>query len=81
MGRSGYFIAEHGGWTTKGISPKSAPTLATFTYPGSAAEPMPPVSVPCTTDAVEEEDEDNDVDADDNDNASPSGLQHNVYIF
>ncbi|KAJ7273331.1 hypothetical protein C8J57DRAFT_1715557 [Mycena rebaudengoi] len=77
MGRSGYFIAEHGGWTTKGISPKSAPTLATFTYPGSTAEPMPPVCVPCTTDAVEEEDEDNDVDADDNDNASPSGLQHN----
>ncbi|KAJ7087833.1 hypothetical protein C8R44DRAFT_28661 [Mycena epipterygia] len=75
MGRTGYFLPEHG-WGTKGAPPKSAPTLATFTYPGTidAISTMPT----STTDVVDEEDEDNDPDADDNDSSSPSG-SHSSY--
>ncbi|KAJ7047011.1 hypothetical protein C8F04DRAFT_1062448 [Mycena alexandri] len=72
MGRTGYFLPEHG-WSTKGVSPKSAPTLATFTYP-NPMEPIAPVSVmpSSATEVVDEEEEDNDAE-DDNDTASPSG--------
>ncbi|KAJ7724462.1 hypothetical protein DFH07DRAFT_897223 [Mycena maculata] len=78
MGRSGYFQQEHG-WSPKGVSPKSAPTLATFTYPGKI-DSIPPVpAMPSTTtELVEEEEEDNDGD-DDNDTSSPSGSSHHSY--
>ncbi|KAJ6623504.1 hypothetical protein B0H10DRAFT_2010121 [Mycena sp. CBHHK59/15] len=77
MGRSGYFQPEHG-WN-KGVAPKSAPTLTTFTYPGTV-DSMPSVTaVPPSTDVVDEEDEDNDVDADDNDTSSPSSGSQTSY--
>ncbi|KAJ6597093.1 hypothetical protein DFH09DRAFT_1133669 [Mycena vulgaris] len=79
MGRTGYFLPEHG-WSTKGVSPKSAPTLATFTYPGPVDSVTPIPAVPTsTTEVVDEEDEDNDGDGDDNDTSSPSGSSHHGY--
>ncbi|KAJ7709698.1 hypothetical protein B0H17DRAFT_1028780 [Mycena rosella] len=82
MGRTGYFLPEHG-WATKGGPAKSAPTLATFTYPGPV-ESIVPISaisaISCSsTDVVDEEDEDNDGDADDNDTSSPSGSSNHSY--
>ncbi|KAJ7172276.1 hypothetical protein C8R46DRAFT_1085372 [Mycena filopes] len=71
MGRSGYFLPEHG-WNSKGISPKSAPTLATFTYPSPMEPTITPIVPSSATEVVDEEDEDNDAE-DDNDTASPSG--------
>ncbi|KAF7338127.1 hypothetical protein MVEN_02037500 [Mycena venus] len=80
MGRSGYFMPEHG-WSPKGVSPKSAPTLATFTYPGTIDSIPPLAAMPSVsaTEVVDEEEEDNDADADDNDTASPSGSIHHSY--
>ncbi|KAJ7156935.1 hypothetical protein C8R43DRAFT_1125496 [Mycena crocata] len=80
MGRTGYFLPEHG-WSTKGVAPKSAPTLATFTYPGTIESITPISSLPSSngTDVVDEEDEDNDADPDDNDSSSPSGSLHLGY--
>ncbi|KAF8212018.1 hypothetical protein K438DRAFT_1805813 [Mycena galopus ATCC 62051] len=82
MGPTGYFMPEHG-WATKGVSPKSAPTLATFTYPGTIEPSFGPLAalpgVGAATEVVDEEDEDNDADADDNDTASPSGSIHHNY--
>ncbi|KAJ7510075.1 hypothetical protein B0H11DRAFT_2269571 [Mycena galericulata] len=79
MGRSGYFLPEHG-WATKGVAPKSAPTLATFTYPGTIDSITPISSMPnTTTEIVDEEDEDNDGDPDDNDTSSPSGSSQHSY--
>ncbi|KAJ7271990.1 hypothetical protein B0H12DRAFT_1092347 [Mycena haematopus] len=80
MGRTGYFMPEHG-WCTKGVSPQSAPTLANFTYPGPADSFAPLAAMPgvSATEVVDEEDEDNDADADDNDTASPSGSTHHSY--
>jgi hypothetical protein len=81
MGRTGYFMPEHG-WSTKGGTPKSAPTLATFTYPGTIDSIAPLTAMPgSATDVVDEEDEDNDADADDNDSASPSGSIHHGVGF
>ncbi|KAJ7097737.1 hypothetical protein B0H15DRAFT_945342 [Mycena belliarum] len=80
MGRTGYFLPEHG-WATKGLPPKSAPTLATFTYPGTV-DSIAPISAisSSATDVVDEEDEDNnDGDTEDNDTSSPSGSSHNSH--
>jgi hypothetical protein len=83
MGRTGYFLPEHG-WSSSSVAPKSAaPTLATFTYPGTIDSIAPITAMPgvSTTDVVDEEDEDNDADADDNDSASPSGSVHSTVRF
>ncbi|KAJ7632815.1 hypothetical protein FB45DRAFT_1057838 [Roridomyces roridus] len=73
MGRGGYFQPEHG-WASKAVTPTSAPTLSTFTYPGTI-EPITPISaIPSTaTEVVDEEDEE---DADLDDTQSPSGSHH-----
>ncbi|KAJ7063469.1 hypothetical protein C8F01DRAFT_1133163 [Mycena amicta] len=77
MARNGYFAQEHG-WSQKGISPKSAPTLTTFTYPGTI-DVLPPVAaMPPATELVDEEDEDGD-DGDDTDTFSPSGSSQHSY--
>ncbi|KAJ7444899.1 hypothetical protein FB451DRAFT_1413018 [Mycena latifolia] len=78
MGRSGYFLPDHG-WSTKGVPPKSAPTLATFTYPATVDSITPISAIPSSADVVDEEEEDNDGDADDNDTSSPSGSSHSSY--
>ncbi|KAJ7685381.1 hypothetical protein DFH06DRAFT_1313689 [Mycena polygramma] len=80
MGRTGYFMPEHG-WATKGAAPKSAPTLATFTYPGiiDPITPLPAMPSTSAAEVVDEEEEDNDLDADDTDSASPSGSTHHSY--
>ncbi|KAJ6502344.1 hypothetical protein C8R45DRAFT_895705 [Mycena sanguinolenta] len=81
MGRSGYFMAADHGWCSKTVPPKSAPTLATFTYPGPIDSSFALAAMPCVgaAEVVDEEDEDNDADADDNDTASPSGSIHHSY--
>ncbi|KAF7304976.1 hypothetical protein MKEN_01212300 [Mycena kentingensis (nom. inval.)] len=79
MARNGYFAQEIGSWTPKGITPKSAPTLATFTFPAPVEPSVPLVaSLPPTTELVDEEDEE-DYDADETEGFSPSGSSHHSY--